>query len=67
MCPDCPLLVPLNDTRVVRAVEAALTAFNAGYSGSYLQLVEVTRAQLVVRLRPFDKLGSLVVPGEGTW
>ncbi|KAM5332910.1 alpha-2-HS-glycoprotein [Glossophaga mutica] len=47
VCPDCPLLAPLNDTRVVRAVEAALTTFNAGNNGPYFQLVEVTRAQLV--------------------
>lgn len=66
MCPDCPLLAPINATRVVRTVEAALTAFNADNNGSYFQLVEVSRAQLVVRLRPFDKLGSLVALGEGT-
>ncbi|XP_045707154.1 alpha-2-HS-glycoprotein [Phyllostomus hastatus] len=47
VCPDCALLAPLNDTRVVHAVEAALTAFNAGNDGSYFQLLEVTRAQLV--------------------
>lgn len=54
VCPHCPLLAPLNDTRVVHAVEAALAAFNARNNGSYFQLVEVSRAQLVVRLRPFD-------------
>lgn len=54
VCPDCPLLAPLNDTRVVHAVEAALAAFNARNNGSYYQLVEVSRAQLVVRLRPFS-------------
>ncbi|XP_024898125.1 alpha-2-HS-glycoprotein isoform X2 [Pteropus alecto] len=47
VCPDCPLLAPLNDTRVVHAVEAALAAFNARNNGSYYQLVEVSRAQLV--------------------
>ncbi|KAM8770340.1 alpha-2-HS-glycoprotein [Rhynchonycteris naso] len=47
VCPDCPLLAPLNDTRVVHAVEAALTAFNGHNNGSYFQLVEVSRAQLV--------------------
>uniref|UniRef100_A0A671F0N3 Alpha-2-HS-glycoprotein n=1 Tax=Rhinolophus ferrumequinum TaxID=59479 RepID=A0A671F0N3_RHIFE len=47
VCPDCPLLAPLNDTRVVHAVEAALAAFNNRNNGSYYQLVEVSRAQLV--------------------
>nr|XP_025725104.1 alpha-2-HS-glycoprotein isoform X2 [Callorhinus ursinus] len=47
VCPDCPLLAPLNDTKVVHAVDVALTAFNAQSNGSYFQLVEVTRAQLV--------------------
>ncbi|XP_024416620.1 alpha-2-HS-glycoprotein isoform X2 [Desmodus rotundus] len=47
VCPDCPLLAPINATRVVRTVEAALTAFNADNNGSYFQLVEVSRAQLV--------------------
>nr|XP_008505087.1 PREDICTED: alpha-2-HS-glycoprotein [Equus przewalskii] len=47
VCLDCPLLAPLNDTRVVHAVEAALAAFNAQNNGSYFQLVEISRAQLV--------------------
>ncbi|XP_012645107.1 alpha-2-HS-glycoprotein [Microcebus murinus] len=47
VCPDCPLLAPLNDSRVVHAVEAALAAFNAQNNGSYFQLVEISRAQLV--------------------
>ncbi|XP_027956749.1 alpha-2-HS-glycoprotein isoform X2 [Eumetopias jubatus] len=47
VCPDCPLLAPLNDTKVVHAVDVALTAFNAQSNGSYFQLVEVSRAQLV--------------------
>ncbi|XP_032486906.1 alpha-2-HS-glycoprotein isoform X1 [Phocoena sinus] len=47
VCPDCPLLAPLNDSRVVHAVEAALAAFNAQKNGSYFQLVEISRAQLV--------------------
>ncbi|XP_004473767.1 alpha-2-HS-glycoprotein [Dasypus novemcinctus] len=46
LCPDCPLLVPRNSTKVVHAVEAALAAFNAHSNGSYFQLVEVSRAQL---------------------
>lgn len=56
MCPDCPLLARLNDTKVVHAAEAALNAFNTQTNGSYFQLVEVSRAQHVVRLRPCDKL-----------
>ncbi|XP_019524642.1 PREDICTED: alpha-2-HS-glycoprotein [Hipposideros armiger] len=47
VCPSCPLLAPLNDTKVVHAVDAALAAFNARNNGSYFQLVEVSRAQLV--------------------
>lgn len=47
VCPDCPLLAPLNDTKVVHAVDAALAAFNARNNGPYFQLVEVSRAQLV--------------------
>ncbi|XP_027807355.1 alpha-2-HS-glycoprotein isoform X1 [Marmota flaviventris] len=47
VCPNCPLLAPLNDTRVVHAAEAALAAFNAQNNGSYYQLLEISRAQLV--------------------
>lgn len=47
VCPNCPLLAPLNDTGVANAVDAALEAFNANNSGSYFQLVEITRAQIV--------------------
>ncbi|XP_011808748.1 PREDICTED: alpha-2-HS-glycoprotein isoform X1 [Colobus angolensis palliatus] len=47
VCQDCPLLAPLNDTRVVHAAEAALTAFNAQNNGSNFQLEEISRAQLV--------------------
>uniref|UniRef100_A0A8D0YDC9 Alpha-2-HS-glycoprotein n=2 Tax=Sus scrofa TaxID=9823 RepID=A0A8D0YDC9_PIG len=47
VCPNCPLLAPLNDSRVVHAAESALAAFNAQSNGSYLQLVEISRAQLV--------------------
>ncbi|XP_004424660.1 PREDICTED: alpha-2-HS-glycoprotein [Ceratotherium simum simum] len=48
VCLDCPLLAPLNDTRVVHAAEAALAAFNAQSNGAYYQLVEISRAQLVL-------------------
>ncbi|CAI9175498.1 unnamed protein product [Rangifer tarandus platyrhynchus] len=47
LCPDCPLLAPLNDSRVVHAVEVALATFNAQNNGSYFQLVEISRAQFV--------------------
>lgn len=68
MCPGCPLLAPLNDTKVVHAVDVALTAFNAQSNGSYFRLLEVSRAQLVVRLRPLDRpLGGLVAPREWGW
>ncbi|XP_036883453.1 alpha-2-HS-glycoprotein [Sturnira hondurensis] len=48
VCPDCPLLAPLNDTGVANAVDAALEAFNVDNNGSYFQLVEITRAQLLL-------------------
>ncbi|XP_049631759.1 alpha-2-HS-glycoprotein [Suncus etruscus] len=47
VCPHCRLLAPLNDSRVVHAVNAALAAFNAQNNGSYFQLVEASRAQIV--------------------
>ncbi|KAK2505215.1 hypothetical protein MC885_011139 [Smutsia gigantea] len=46
VCPACPLLAPLNDTRVVHAVKVALATFNAQNNGSYFQLVEVSRAKI---------------------
>ncbi|XP_023606250.1 alpha-2-HS-glycoprotein [Myotis lucifugus] len=51
VCPDCPPLAQLNNTKVVHAVEAALTAFNTQTNGSYFQLVEVSRAQIAYRTR----------------
>ncbi|XP_058518187.1 alpha-2-HS-glycoprotein [Ochotona princeps] len=47
LCPDCPLLIPLNDSRVTHAADAALAAFNAQNNGAYYQLMEIARAQLV--------------------
>ncbi|KAM6160962.1 alpha-2-HS-glycoprotein [Erethizon dorsatum] len=47
LCPDCPLLAPLNDTKVVHAADAALAAFNAQSNGSSFKLLEISRAQLV--------------------
>ncbi|XP_051847721.1 alpha-2-HS-glycoprotein [Antechinus flavipes] len=45
ICPNCPLLAPLNDTKVVHAVDAALTAFNAQNHSNYFKLLEISRAQ----------------------
>ncbi|XP_074154111.1 alpha-2-HS-glycoprotein [Sminthopsis crassicaudata] len=45
VCPNCPLLAPLNDTKVVHAVEAALNAFNAQNHSNYFKLLEISRAQ----------------------
>ncbi|XP_004675460.1 PREDICTED: alpha-2-HS-glycoprotein [Condylura cristata] len=47
VCPECPLLAPRNNTSVVEAVNKALAAFNAQSNGSYYQLVETSRAQIV--------------------
>ncbi|XP_029796618.1 alpha-2-HS-glycoprotein [Suricata suricatta] len=47
VCPQCGLLAPMNDTKVVHAVDVALTAFNTQSNGSYFQLVEISRAQHV--------------------
>ncbi|XP_068939746.1 alpha-2-HS-glycoprotein [Petaurus breviceps papuanus] len=46
VCPYCGLLAPLNDTKVVHAVDAALAAFNAQNHTSYFKLLEISRAQL---------------------
>nr|XP_012326254.1 alpha-2-HS-glycoprotein isoform X2 [Aotus nancymaae] len=47
VCQHCPLLAPLNDTRVVHAADAALAAFNAQNNGSVFQLEEISRGQPV--------------------
>ncbi|XP_012927673.1 alpha-2-HS-glycoprotein isoform X2 [Heterocephalus glaber] len=47
VCPQCPLMAPLNDTKVVHAADAALAAFNAQNNGSYFKLLEISRGQLV--------------------
>lgn len=44
-CPQCPILVPFNDTNVVHTVNTALAAFNAKSNGTYYKLVEISRAQ----------------------
>uniref|UniRef100_A0A8D0L9X0 Alpha 2-HS glycoprotein n=1 Tax=Sphenodon punctatus TaxID=8508 RepID=A0A8D0L9X0_SPHPU len=45
VCPDCPLLAPLNDTRVAHAVALALAQFNSDGPGPYIKLLEIARAQ----------------------
>ncbi|KAM4888695.1 alpha-2-HS-glycoprotein [Thomomys bottae] len=47
VCPQCGLLAPLNDTRVAQAVQDALSAFNLKNNGSYVKLVEISRAKIV--------------------
>lgn len=48
-CPRCPLLARFNDTNVVHTVKTALAAFNAQHNGTYFKLVEISRAQNVVK------------------
>nr|XP_012326253.1 alpha-2-HS-glycoprotein isoform X1 [Aotus nancymaae] len=60
VCQHCPLLAPLNDTRVVHAADAALAAFNAQNNGSVFQLEEISRGQPVVKTDSFDSLSHLL-------
>ncbi|XP_074046854.1 alpha-2-HS-glycoprotein [Macrotis lagotis] len=46
ICPNCALLVPLNDTKVVHTVDVALAAFNGQNHSNYFKLLEISRAQL---------------------
>uniref|UniRef100_A0A5F8HDG8 Alpha-2-HS-glycoprotein n=1 Tax=Monodelphis domestica TaxID=13616 RepID=A0A5F8HDG8_MONDO len=46
VCPQCSLLAPLNDTRVVHAVEASLAAFISQNQSTFYKLLEVSRAQI---------------------
>ncbi|XP_074860433.1 alpha-2-HS-glycoprotein [Carettochelys insculpta] len=46
VCPDCPLLAVLNDTKVVNAVHLALSQHNRETDGAYLRLVDIGRAQI---------------------
>lgn len=63
VCPQCPLLTPVNNTKVVHAANAALAAFNAQNNGSHFELLEISRAQLVVKT---EKPGARVGGGSGT-
>ncbi|NWV13713.1 FETUA protein, partial [Ptilonorhynchus violaceus] len=46
VCPDCPLLVSLNNTEVLEAVSAALNHYNSKTTGPYLRLLEIGRAKI---------------------
>ncbi|XP_006017187.1 alpha-2-HS-glycoprotein [Alligator sinensis] len=45
ICPDCPLLIPLNDTRVVKTVELLLDQYHST-NDVYFTLIEIARAQM---------------------
>ncbi|XP_019358916.1 PREDICTED: alpha-2-HS-glycoprotein-like [Gavialis gangeticus] len=45
ICPDCPLLIPLNDTQVVKAIELLLDQYHST-NDNYFMLVEIARAQM---------------------
>ncbi|XP_044526843.1 alpha-2-HS-glycoprotein [Gracilinanus agilis] len=46
VCPDCFLLAPLNNTKVVHAVEASMAAFISQNQTTHYKLLEVSRAQI---------------------
>ncbi|XP_062438948.1 alpha-2-HS-glycoprotein [Rhea pennata] len=46
VCPDCPLLVNLNNTQVLTAVTAALNYHNSKTADAYLKLLEIGRARI---------------------
>ncbi|NWV60239.1 FETUA protein, partial [Malurus elegans] len=46
VCPDCPLLVSLNNTEVLETVADALNDYNSKTTGPYLRLLEIGRAQI---------------------
>ncbi|NWS13755.1 FETUA protein, partial [Pachyramphus minor] len=46
VCPDCPLLVSLNNTEVLETVSAALNDFNSKTTGPYLRLLEIGRGKI---------------------
>nr|XP_020666225.1 alpha-2-HS-glycoprotein [Pogona vitticeps] len=48
LCPDCPLLLPLNNANVVSAVNTALAHFNAENNSIHYQLLEISRGQISV-------------------
>ncbi|XP_030431645.1 alpha-2-HS-glycoprotein [Gopherus evgoodei] len=46
ICPDCPILALLNDTRVITVVDLALAQYNRGQDGAFFKLLEIGRAQI---------------------
>ncbi|NXU48545.1 FETUA protein, partial [Turnix velox] len=46
VCPDCPLLLSLNNTDVLAAVTAALNDYNSQNPDGYLKLLEIGRATM---------------------
>ncbi|KAM5165148.1 alpha-2-HS-glycoprotein [Mantella aurantiaca] len=46
LCPDCPLLAPLNDSSVVHAVDVALHKFNGGNNTVFYNLHEIGRGKI---------------------
>lgn len=55
-CPDCPLLVSLNNTEVVKAVTAALNEHNSKTADAYLKLLEIGRARIQVIATAMSRL-----------
>lgn len=48
LCPKCPHVAPLNDTRVVHAVDVALQKFNSGNNTNFYSLHEIGRGRIQV-------------------
>ncbi|XP_054242098.1 alpha-2-HS-glycoprotein [Indicator indicator] len=46
LCPDCPLLITLNDTEVLATVTESLNVYNGKSTGAYLKLLEIGRAKM---------------------
>ncbi|XP_040205397.1 alpha-2-HS-glycoprotein [Rana temporaria] len=46
VCPNCPHITPLNDTRVVHAVDVALHKFNSGNTTNFYSLQEIGRGRI---------------------
>ncbi|XP_073482417.1 alpha-2-HS-glycoprotein-like isoform X2 [Aquarana catesbeiana] len=46
LCPKCPHVAPLNDTRVVHAVDVALQKFNSGNNTNFYSLHEIGRGRI---------------------
>ncbi|KAM4771112.1 alpha-2-HS-glycoprotein-like [Rhinophrynus dorsalis] len=46
LCPNCSLLAPMNDSRVVHAADVSLLEFNNGNNTVFYKLHEIGRAQI---------------------